>query len=51
MLQDVDDKTLYLIASKMTPHRFGPGTDLCVEGDAADRLWVLVEGESWGGGA
>ncbi|GAB4817519.1 hypothetical protein N2152v2_004565 [Parachlorella kessleri] len=45
LLRDVDDKTLYLIASKMTPYRFGPGTDLCTEGDPADRLWVLLEGE------
>lgn len=49
MLKDVDEKTLYLIASKMTPYRFGPGTDLCTEGDAADRLWVLLEGERPGG--
>lgn len=44
MLSDVDDKTLYLIASKMTPFRLGPGMDLCTEGDMADRLWVLLEG-------
>lgn len=46
MLHDIDDNTLYLIASKMTPYRFGPGTDLCTEGDAANRLFILLEGES-----
>lgn len=44
MLSTLDDQELYLIASKMVPCRFGPGTDLCSEGDAADRLWFLLEG-------
>ncbi|KAL4425355.1 hypothetical protein ABPG75_009371 [Micractinium tetrahymenae] len=45
LLRELDDKTLYLLASKMTPFRFGPGHDLVTEGDPADRFWILVEGE------
>jgi len=41
----IDHKCLYLLASRMTPYRFGPGHELAAEGDAADRMWVLVDGE------
>lgn len=44
MLHDVDERTLYLLASKMVPYRLGPGTDLCSEGALASRLWILLEG-------
>ncbi|KAI7843229.1 hypothetical protein COHA_003209 [Chlorella ohadii] len=45
LLQEMDEKTLYLLASKMTPFRFTGGHDLVTEGDPADRFWILIEGE------
>ena len=44
------ERTLYQVASRMTPYRYGPGHDLASEGDPADRLWVMLEGEGRGGG-
>jgi hypothetical protein len=45
LLHEMDEKTLYLLASKMTPFRFTGGHDLVTEGDPADRFWILIEGE------
>ena len=45
LLSGLDSRTQYLVSSKMVPFRRGPGHDLASEGDAADRFWVLVEGE------
>lgn len=45
LLKDLDEQSLYLLASRMTPYKFGPGHELAGEGQPAERLWLLLEGE------
>ncbi|KAK9809148.1 hypothetical protein WJX72_010205 [[Myrmecia] bisecta] len=45
LFRDLDAPTQLLLASKMQPVRVGAGHDVCNQGDVADRLWVLQEGQ------
>lgn len=44
-LKDLSDEKLHLLTGKMFPVKWGPGAEIAAEGDLADRLWVLMEGE------
>ncbi len=42
--QGLDDDELALLRSRLVARTFRPGAMICVEGDAADRLWLLTKG-------
>ena len=42
--QGLDEDELALLRSRLVAHAFRPGDTLCVEGEAADRLWLLTRG-------
>ncbi len=42
--QGLDEAELALLRSRLTARHFKPGETICVEGDAADRLWLLTKG-------
>ncbi|HUK59689.1 MAG TPA: SulP family inorganic anion transporter [Stellaceae bacterium] len=40
----LDADELALLRSRLTARSFAPGETICIEGDAADRLWLLTKG-------
>ncbi len=42
--QGLDEEELALLRSRLVARSFRPGETICVEGDAADRLWLLTKG-------
>ena len=42
--QGLDADELALLRSRLVSRAFRPGETICVEGDAADRLWLLTKG-------
>jgi CRP-like cAMP-binding protein len=45
LLSGLNDSALRLLCNKMIPRKYAAGHNLAEEGTAADRCWVLVEGE------
>ena len=44
VLQQLDKLSRQLLAAQMTPRMVAPGHDLCLQGDPADRMWLLQDG-------
>ncbi|HXQ52625.1 MAG TPA: SulP family inorganic anion transporter [Stellaceae bacterium] len=42
--EGLDADEIALLRARLTPRRFAPGQTICVEGAAADRLWLLTKG-------
>ncbi|KAA6417271.1 MAG: cyclic nucleotide-binding [Trebouxia sp. A1-2] len=43
--RDLDEQVQFLIAARGIPLQVAPGHELCAQGDAADCVWLLHEGE------
>ncbi|DBA74007.1 hypothetical protein WJX77_011223 [Trebouxia sp. C0004] len=43
--RDLDEEVQFLIAARGIPLQVAPGHELCAQGDAADCVWLLHEGE------
>ncbi|KAL0037532.1 hypothetical protein WJX77_001322 [Trebouxia sp. C0004] len=43
--QDLQEETLFMIAGRATPVKMAPGHEICSQGDPADCIWLLHEGD------
>ncbi|KAL0047426.1 hypothetical protein WJX82_003095 [Trebouxia sp. C0006] len=43
--QDLPEETLFMIAGRATPVKMAPGHEICSQGDPADCIWLLHEGD------
>lgn len=44
-LQGLNEEVQFLIAARGKPQQVAPGHEVCTQGDAADCVWLLHEGE------
>ncbi|GAB4813507.1 hypothetical protein N2152v2_000553 [Parachlorella kessleri] len=44
-LENVNEAVRFMLCSFMAPVELGPGQELCLRGELADRFWVLHDGE------
>lgn len=45
-LQELSEETQYMIAARAKPVKIAPGHEICSQGDSADSVWLLHEGQT-----